>query len=67
MSVRRAEIVSILKCILRLDHTYHNARSVLKVSAKQYLQIILSFFVLFCFCLFNSSLRSNDSCSVIVQ
>ena len=33
MSVGRAEIVSILKCILRLDHTYRNARSILKVSA----------------------------------
>ena len=72
-SVGRAEIVSILKCILRLDHTYHNARSILKVSAIiLYLQITLSFFVLFCFCLFcfclfNSSLRSIDSCSVLVQ
>ena len=50
-SVRRAEIVSILKCILRLDHTYHNARSILKVSAIiLYLRIILSF--VFCFVLF---------------
>ena len=28
-----AEIVSILKCILHLDHTYHYARSILMVSA----------------------------------
>ena len=33
MLVGRAEIVSILKCILCLDHTYHNAHSILKVSA----------------------------------
>ena len=51
-SVGRAETVSILKCILRLDHTYHNARSIFKVSAIQYLQIILRCFVLFCFVLF---------------
>ena len=29
----RAEIVSILKCILHLDHTYHNACSIPEFSA----------------------------------
>ena len=33
MLVGRAEIVLILKCILHLDHTYHNVHSILKVSA----------------------------------
>ena len=36
-----------LKCILHLDQTYHNACSILEVSAIQYLQIILSFCCLF--------------------
>ena len=51
MSVERADTVTILKCILDLDPSHHNARSVLKVSAiiiisSNYSQL----FRVFCFC-----------------
>ena len=51
MSVGRAEIVSILKCILRLDHTYHyapfNFDGICYIISSDYSQLFV--FVLFYF------------------